>query len=74
MKKGLIVIGLLLCFSGISYADIAIDISGSQVEIQDSTTMRVRNLTVPGYEGRYWVDFQWNPASLVFTPTGVGEK
>lgn len=58
----------------VSSADIDLDISGSNVEIQDSRTMRVRNVTAPGYAGKYWIDFQWDKTSLAFIPVKVGAE
>lgn len=55
-------------------AEINTDISNSTVEILNSTTMRIRNLTAEGYSGKYWVDFQWDSSTLVYRPIQVGAE
>jgi hypothetical protein len=37
-----------------------IDISGSQFAIHSADTIRLRNVTVTGYQGKYFADIQWN--------------
>ncbi len=75
MKQALApILSVLLLLIGIeiSYAEVNIDLSGSNVEIQNPTLLKIRNLVVPGYPGKYWVDFQWNPTSFVFIPVKAG--
>lgn len=55
-------------------AEVNTDISNSTVEILNSTTMRIRNLTAEGYSGKYWVDFQWDSSALVYRPLQVGTE
>lgn len=57
-----------------AYAELNIDISGSYVEIKDATTLRIRNISVPGQEGKYWADLQWNPLTLVAEPVNFGAE
>lgn len=69
-------VALLLYVSPV-LADIPVDISGSQCEIQSSDTVRMRHMTAPGspdYAGQWWVDFQWNPAMLMFVPVNLGQE
>jgi len=74
MKKLMIVLALSLVFMiyNAAYANIDIDISASNLSNLDSNTIRIHNLTVVGFAGRYWVDFKWNPAGLAFVPINGG--
>ena len=55
-------------------AEINIDVSSSRLESQDASTMRIRDVVVPGFPGKYWIDFRWNPETLVFSPTNAGPE
>lgn len=72
MKKILVALSIVFIMAGVCNAYLPIDISGSQYETKSTDTMRVRNVTVPGFAGKYWLDFQWSPSSLVFVPVNVG--
>lgn len=50
------------------------NLSGSQFEIQNADTFRVRNVTAPDYPGAYLIDFKWDPVNLVFVPVNVGAE
>ena len=69
--KRLIVL-LVLAMATVSYAGVGIDISGSQYETKTSNTMRIRNMDIQGYPGKYWVDFMWNQFSMSFVPITAG--
>jgi hypothetical protein len=74
MKKVLVAIFVLSLSVSVAYADgLTIDVSGSYAEMQSSGVMRTRNVTAPGIPGQYWIDFQWNPESLMFVPIAAGE-
>lgn len=74
MKKLALAILFVLIWINASYAEINTDISNSTVEILNSTTMRIRNLTAEGYSGKYWIDFQWDSSALVYRPIQVGTE
>jgi hypothetical protein len=76
MKKvfiGIYVLSFIMICS-VSSAQIGIDVTGSHVDIQDSTTIRVHNVTSPEAPGSYWIDFQWDPFYLVFVPINLGQE
>ncbi len=66
------VVNLLLI--SVAQAEVNLNISGSQVEMQNSDTFRMLNVTSPEYPGVYWVDFKWDPVNLVFVPVNVGTE
>lgn len=73
MKKILFIFGFIFVLTGMCGAtEFPIDISGSQYEPKNADTLRIRNVTFPGYEGLYWIDFLWNPSLLVFVPINAG--
>lgn len=65
---------LAMMFSQTVFAELPIDISGSTYETQDSTTVRMRNLSITGYPGKYWVDFRWDSSLYVFVPVNAGAE
>jgi len=76
MKKvflGLCILSFLMICSA-SYSQVNIDVTGSHVDIQDSTTIRVHNVTSPEAPGSYWIDFQWDAVSLAFVPVNLGQE
>lgn len=68
----IIVVSLLLI--SVAQADVNLNISGSQFEIQNTDTFRIRNVIAPGYRGAYWIDFKWDPVNLVFVPVNLGAE
>ncbi|MEI7589702.1 MAG: beta-galactosidase [Deltaproteobacteria bacterium] len=72
MKKKLFALGFFFVLVGVCKADFTIDISGSQYETKSTDTVRIRNVVVPGFSDKYWVDFQWNPSTFVLMPINGG--
>jgi hypothetical protein len=68
------IIGLLGASPGIAAGHTFIDLSEAQVEILNSTTLKIRQATVAGRPGKYWADVQWNPATSIFVPIASGEE
>ena len=58
---------------GVSYAEgTHLDLSNASISVTGAETFRISHTTIPGLEGAYWVDFQWNPVDLVFAPVAAG--
>lgn len=74
MNKVLFVVALLIGLTGVCYADLALDISGSQYETKSTDTVRMRNVVAPGYAGKYWIDLKWDSSILVFVPINAGAE
>ena len=64
--------GIMLVFLGESSAQINLDISKAEIEILNSNTLKVKHVTSPDVPGiTVSVDFQWDPANLVFAPVAA---
>ena len=50
-----------------AHAQIAVDLSQSRVSVQDSQSLKIENLAIPGI-GSFQLNFQWNPNTLNFEP------
>jgi hypothetical protein len=81
MKKVFILVAMiaLLAVSNLSSATtLNLDLSGSSMMPTAQETIRIHNVTgtLDGtpVEGKYWVDFQWDPVNLVFVPTAAGAE
>jgi len=73
MKKIIVAAVMFFALAGVVLADdLPLDISSSWYQTLSTDTFRIRNITLPGYEGVYWADLQWNPATFVFVPVNVG--
>jgi hypothetical protein len=53
---------------------VQIDLSGTQFEVRASDTIRIRNVTVAGYLGKYWADLRWNGTAVTFQPIAAGQE
>jgi hypothetical protein len=61
----------MILSGGIASAQIHLDLSMAQVEVQPPETLVIRQISVPGY-GNYWVQLQWDAGKLTFAPVAYG--
>jgi hypothetical protein len=79
MKKILVLIAVtaLLAVNGLAYATtLDLDLSRSSIAPTAQETIRIDNVTgtlngTP-IQGKYWIDFTWDPVNLVFVPRAAG--
>jgi hypothetical protein len=59
--------------SNASFAEITGDISGSTLEILDSDSIKIYDISVTGLPGTFWAEFQWNSSNLAFELINYGQ-
>jgi hypothetical protein len=75
-RPALVALLLMFVIGAVSTAtaQIHLDLSGAQFELQAPERLRIRQVTFPGYPGRYWVDVEWDATGLVFVPVDHGPE
>ncbi len=77
MKRSLILLVLGVILLAMPYAASAsgdvINLSNSRPTITSATTFQIRGISVEGWPGLYWADFEWDPATLSFVLVRSGE-
>ncbi len=51
---------------------VSIDITDARYETLSSDTIRIRNIIIPGIEGKFYADFKWNGTALTFALVNAG--
>jgi hypothetical protein len=69
---------ILILIPAYAFAEINLNISDSTTTIIDSSTFKMNNITADvdgvAVAGQYWIDFKWDPGSLVFVPINAGAE
>jgi hypothetical protein len=59
---------------GVDGYPVSVDISECSAKLNGKDSFTLDNLILPGYEGRYWGTFQWNPDDLLWELKHAGEE
>jgi len=64
----------LIVFGLSAHAEIQVNLTSAKFDIVNDTTFRIHYLEITGADGKYWVDFTWDPNFFYFYPINVGAE